>query len=432
MTEKPLPSSRETEQTVLSLMTFEPESTIKQVVSAGDGLFYYPEYEVIRRAIYELYEEGEVIDQVTISEWLEKDDKLKLVGGMDMIGAITIACPSNANLNGHIELLKKKRALRSLISTGHSIETICQMKKPDPKDVIVDITSQLHEIQELLTETKLSLAARINEWISGTKGDFYGTELDKELFLGTQRDKENRKKILQRLAKEGVIERASNRHSHYRILDSNYENIDWRNAKDETVELYMPMGIERYVEIMPGNIIVIAGEQNAGKTAFLLNVIEMNMRQHKIHYFNSEMGAPELKKRLMKFGIPIDDWNFKAWERSSEFADVIFPNDVNIIDFMEIHDDFYKVGLYIKQIHDRLKKGIAFIALQKNKGRDEGRGGSMSLEKPRLYIALEPNKCKIIKAKNWKVDDKNPNGLEREFKLVQGCKFISTTTWGKP
>ena len=51
---------------------------------------------------------------------------------------------------------------------------------------------------------------------------------------------------------------------------------------------------------MPGNIIVVAGEQNAGKTAFLLNFVRLNMTRHEMFYYSSEMGASEMRKRLEK------------------------------------------------------------------------------------------------------------------------------------
>ena len=94
-----------------------------------------------------------------------------------------------------------------------------------------------------------------------------------------------------------------------------------------------------------------------------------NQRDHKIHYFNSEMGPGELRTRLEKFGEPLDTWKFQAYERSSNFADVIKPGpgNLNIIDFLEIHENFYEIGGRLKEIHDRLKGAVAIVALQKKR-----------------------------------------------------------------
>jgi hypothetical protein len=38
---------------------------------------------------------------------------------------------------------------------------------------------------------------------------------------------------------------------------------------------------------------------------------------------------------------------------------------------------------------------------------------------------------KIVKAKNWRDGRSNPNGLEMEFKLVDGWRFIESGHWTK-
>ncbi|MBW2618874.1 MAG: hypothetical protein JRC92_08370, partial [Deltaproteobacteria bacterium] len=195
------------------------------------------------------------------------------------------------------------------------------------------------------------------------------------------------------------------------------------------VDLKWPFGLERLIDLYPKNIVVVAGAPNAGKTALLLNLIRLNMTKHQITYFSSEMGPEELKLRLLNFeDLSPDDWNFGAYDRSSNFVDVIQPNAVNIVDYLEVTDDFYRVGGEIKAIHDKLDKGLAVIALQKKKGAELGRGAEFSIEKPRLYLALDDGELKIIKAKNWgpeaKETGQNPNGKIFYFSLVNGCKFV--------
>ena len=116
------------------------------------------------------------------------------------------------------------------------------------------------------------------------------------------------------------------------------------------------------------------------------------------------------------------------------FADVIHPNDVNIIDYLEIHDNFYAVSGMLKAIHDKLDKGVAFVALQKNPGAETGLGGYRGLEKPRVYLNLDPDypggKATIVKAKNWATNI-NPNGYSVKFKLISGCYFIEDGQWNR-
>ena len=85
-----------------------------------------------------------------------------------------------------------------------------------------------------------------------------------------------------------------------------------------------------------------------------------------------------------------DAWDHvKFYDRSSNFADVIRPNGLNIIDFLEITTDFFLIEEQIRKIHDKLDKGVAVICLQKKKGAEMGRGAEFSLEKPRIYFSLD-------------------------------------------
>jgi hypothetical protein len=241
-------------------------------------------------------------------------------------------------------------------------------------------------------------------------------------------------KAIERLTREKLIARYGDKKGNYRILEVDCDVIDWMSATGKTLDVKWPLGIDQFVETMPGNIIVVAGEPNSGKTAWLLNVVQMNMDKFEVNYYSSEMGPNELKKRIEKFhpDVMTHEWKFTAYERSTNFADVIKPGEgiINIIDFMEIHDDFWKVGGLMKDIHDKLNGAIAVIAIQKNKGNDFGIGGTRGLEKPRLYLTMAPNMAKIIKAKNWKTME-NPNGLVIEYSLARGCKFYPNGPWHK-
>lgn len=275
-----------------------------------------------------------------------------------------------------------------------------------------------------------SLSEEVRDFVMTSSDFFLTSECFSRLQVTSREEKKAVVLELLRLHKKGIIERGKGRNGCYRRIESECEEIDFLNASEEGVDIRWPFQIERYVRILPKNIIVIAGSPDAGKSAFLFNVVKENMERHKIYYYSSEMGAAEIKDRLKKFGLPLKDWKrctFK--ERSSNFSDVIVPDAVNVIDFIEVHDEFYRVGGLIKEVYDKLTTGIAVIALQKKPGQDLGRGGLGTLEKPRLYLAIDNGKLKIVKAKNWVDSQVNPNGLEVSFKLVDGCKFIKIGDW---
>ncbi|HOI95027.1 MAG TPA: hypothetical protein PK250_10010 [Syntrophobacter fumaroxidans] len=279
---------------------------------------------------------------------------------------------------------------------------------------------------------KRNLTQEIREWVIATSGYFSATNCYRELQIATSTQMSSARVVLSRLEKEGIIKKFGDQRGHYRRVDLDVEPIDWQSATTDTVNIKWPFEIERYVETMPGNVICVAGEPNAGKTALLLNVIAQNMKAFEMHLFNSEMGNGELRKRLERFSpvVKLNDWKFNAWERSGNFADVIRPGKgvINVVDFLELHEDFWKVGGMLKEIHDKLKDAVAIVALQKNSGCEHGLGGGRGLEKPRLYLTMSPGCCKIVKAKNWATSE-NPNGLVINYKLHQGSHFSIAHDW---
>ena len=264
-------------------------------------------------------------------------------------------------------------------------------------------------------------------------GEFTTMDIDREFDIKSKDEKRTRSIAIKSLLLDGTIQTSGKRHGNYRLVDSGLKPMDFVNATGEPFDLWLPFNIHDKVKVFPGNIIQINGEKNSGKTAFVLNIVKGNMNKHRVVYFNSEMGAQELNLRLsLDNTLSLQSWNFVAYERSSDFSDVIVPGEgnINIIDFLEIHDEFYKMGEYMRNIHDALKGAIAIVCIQKNKGQEFGLGGGRTEEKPRLILNLMPGKVMIKMAKNW-VGLENPNGKQVDFKLVNGIKFMQQADWYK-
>ena len=279
-------------------------------------------------------------------------------------------------------------------------------------------------------EDNLGLAKEVRLWVAQNPGRrFAAHTLDTELGVYTARAKNNRWKILTRLQDEGLIEPYG---GSYRVIYNSSTEIDYLNAsEDDILDFKWTFGIQNYALLMPKNIAIVFGAKDAGKTALLLDTTRRNQDKHIIHFWSSEMGALELKRRLQRFDdngiIPLNEWKFKPIERSFDFQDVValYPDDIHIIDFLEIHTDFAEVGKPIFEIWNKLRKGVAIIALQKNPGASLPRGGTGALEKARIAISLDKGEASIMVGKNWAKEDVNPVGQKWNFKLVGGCKFIT-------
>jgi hypothetical protein len=277
--------------------------------------------------------------------------------------------------------------------------------------------------------------AVIEEWVRETTSWFDYAQLDRDLGITTPDGKRNRRVVLHRLREEGIIEPHGTREGLFRRVTADVRLIDFKAAgKRAPLDIGWPFDIQKLVNIYPGNVIVLAGEPNAGKTAFLLNVIRLNMNLFPVYYFSSEMGGPELSIRLGKFpGIEVEDWNFQAAERANDFQDVIVPDAVNIIDYFEFPTgQYFMIAESLRAIWTKLGTGVAIVAIQKGRGSELGRGSTFGLEKPRLYLSMGRNELMIVKGKNWADRNRNPNGLVSEFKLTDGCNFMVTKDWYRP
>jgi hypothetical protein len=280
-----------------------------------------------------------------------------------------------------------------------------------------------------------SFAQEIKEWVCLQEGTFNLQTVYNCLQVSTRMDKKNVSIILKRISEgeDRLIDKITGGNTGtYRTINKNLKVINLSDRSDLHGELAVefPLGIESLIKPMPGCVYVIAGESDSGKSAFLMNFAKKNVDSFQVHYFSTEMGKQEFLDRADYFWPDAaTNTNFHFYERYDDFDQVIFPDDINIIDYLELFDNFYLMAGFIKKIGKALGKGIAFIALQKPKGRETGEGGERTKNLPRLYLSLAPNKLKIVKAKNWRNSKMNPNRLQIEFKLVEGCKFTNTSSW---
>jgi hypothetical protein len=281
-----------------------------------------------------------------------------------------------------------------------------------------------------------SLAQEIKEWVRLQVGTFCLQNVHNWLQLTTRPEKKNAAIILRRLAEgeDRLLDKVPGQAGVYKTVNRDLKKIDLSDRSDLVGELNIrfPFGLEELIKPMPGCVYVIAGETDSGKSAFLMNFAKKNVDNFAVHYFSTEMGKQEMLDRAEPFWPDMgSNKNFNFYERYDDFDQVIFPDDINVIDYLETFTDFYMMAGFIKNIGKKLNKGIALIALQKPKGRDEGEGGERTKNLPRLYLSMAPNVLKIVKAKNWRHSRINPNKMQIEFKLVDGCKFISDNRWVK-
>ena len=302
----------------------------------------------------------------------------------------------------------------------------------------------------------------VYDYIMQGSGTFNVFDLDRELCLFTRAEKNARARALNYHKKRGFILPVTARRGQWRTVDKNCRGMKLGLSKSKPLPIVLPLGLHELCDLRPGNIVVVAGSPNSGKSAYVSNLchsvfvktIEGEEAKNyeasvaaqmatqicpgqklECHFFSSEAGEDEMSSRLALHPGGIESFNdVSFWERDRDFADVIRPNAINVVDFLEVYDDFYQIGGWINDIHRVLDKGIAIIVIQKKRGRDVGKGGDVTMEKPRLYISLENNApyggiCKVVKAKFPKSHSMNPNGMEIDYSLHDGHEFRARSEW---
>ena len=282
------------------------------------------------------------------------------------------------------------------------------------------------------------LSNRLFDYIEQSSGWFFTDDINRALNIINTKDKENIRIQCHLLAKKGLLQKDPHRTGHWRKLDKELITHDILSAEAAVgMDVCYPFGLERLFLTMPKSIVLLAGATGAGKSAFAINFLMMNQWKHECHYFSSELTPGRLKRRLLKVPNFADlSVGFQFHERYDNYADVVFPDAVNVIDFLDVDNSApYLIGNEIKDIWMRLNTGVAFILIQKKSAQKDwggklheielGVGGESTIRRASIYLIMDnvpENKLKIIKVKEF--DGINPHGLEWKYKLINGVEFV--------
>ena len=273
----------------------------------------------------------------------------------------------------------------------------------------------------------------VSTWLELHKGETFDLEaICRQLNIT---DKDRRNLVTIKLAYEIKHKNLEKSNRVYRYIDNTIKYIDWINVNTtEALPILWPdgndgtqFGFDGRITISPGDIIVIAGVSNTGKTTFCQNFLWKNMDLMPCTMMGNEITPSKFKRRVgnMTWANPLradGSPKFELIERRENWKDIIRPNNINIIDWINLGDNFYEIGKIIEGIQSRLNDGIALIALQKDPNKTMGMGGNFGQHLASLYLTMDFNRLTIIKAKEW--HDYDPNNKMYGFTITNhGCDF---------
>jgi len=238
--------------------------------------------------------------------------------------------------------------------------------------------------------------------------------------------------------KKPTLER---KNKNYRIIDKEMKIINWHQTTEHgLVEIEWPyspqdnrgFGFDDDIVLYEGDMVLIAGEGNRGKTAFVLNILVNNMERIPSYYFSSEFNAVKFRDRMREFkwktlfnedGQP----KFTVVERNDNWQDVIQPDGLNIIDWIKLDDEMWKIRSIMDGIKGKLHKGIAIICIQKRTYKKYGEGGEYSKDLSSVYLTLsydDKAKQNILYVEKVKTPGQlDPNFNKYAFNIFHGAEL---------
>jgi hypothetical protein len=243
--------------------------------------------------------------------------------------------------------------------------------------------------------------------------------------------------IMRRCKEKGIAYPVTGKDGYWRPADNSLEELAWwesEEIKDDNIEL--PLGINNYCIIPRPSLIIVAGKYNAGKSAFCLNTVALNQIKWagELDFYVSE-GAEMIKPKFAKLGIT-ESPAFRTYRRTENFADVIQPDNLSVIDYLRVDmEQSYAVSAKLFEIFNKLKTGIAVVAMQKPPGeRKLAFGGASTAFEPSLYMGMDSNgsntgwlgfeKVKIPRL----YGGTDPHSVKIEYRIEAGVKFYDIQT----
>ncbi len=249
------PYSLEAEMSVLGGMFIDPDAVAKAVEVIDDSMFYREAHRRLYRAMLRLWEHGEVVDSVTLSEYLKTAGDFDAVGGTAYLAQLLDAVPTAANIEYHARIVREKALLRRLIEAATSI--------------IQATYDAGGEIEELLDEAEQKIFQ-----IAQTH-DRKGFVWIKELLWPAMEQ----------------IEMLSQNSSAITGIPTGFADLDEKTA-----------GFQK------SDLIIVAGRPSMGKTAFTLNIAQHAAisAQQVVAFFSLEMSKESLVQRMLTSEARVD------------------------------------------------------------------------------------------------------------------------------
>jgi replicative DNA helicase len=285
------PHSIEAEQSVLGGLMLDNEAWLQVSERLTEGDFYRRDHNEIFRAVEALANQGKPYDVVTLAEWLQNNELLEAVGGLQYLAELSENTPSAANIAAYADIVRERSVLRSLVRAGTDIAESGYRTEGRSADELLDAAERLvFDIADRETRSNRGFK-RIKELLVGA--------LDR-IDLLFQRDNPI----------TGVA--------------TGFYEVDM-----------MTSGLQ------PSDLVIVAGRPSMGKTAFAVNIAQHAAVKESlpVAIFSMEMPSEQLAMRMLSSLGRIDQHKVRTgklgdddWPRLTHAVGVLSEVDMYIDD----------------------------------------------------------------------------------------------------
>ncbi len=181
-----MPQNIDAEEAILGAILVSPTCMNRVVEQLRPESFYKPAHRYVYEAMLQLYNGEDKIDIVSVSDVLNMNQKLELVGGRAFINDLSYKTITTTNVEYYARIVQEKAIKRSLINAGSEIVNSGYDLNPIEESLevaeklIFDIASQkasksLLPIKDLVYDTYAQIEERYNnkDKLTGTPTAFY-------------------------------------------------------------------------------------------------------------------------------------------------------------------------------------------------------------------------------------------------------------------
>ncbi len=250
------PQNLEAEQGVLGSMLLDRDAIARAIEGLRADDFYRDAHRVIFQAMVELFERGEPVDLITVTNRLAANGKLDDVGGATFIASLPNAVPTAANVDFYANIVLEKSMLRALISAGTHIAAMGY-------DGADDVAAMIDHAEKLV----FGIASR------RSVQDF---EAIKEIL------KQSFEKIDKRYQEQGNVTG----------IETGFSDFDMQTSG-----------------FQPADMIIVAARPSVGKTTLCLNIASHAAVVNKVPVaiFSLETSKEQLVERILCSEAQVDN-----------------------------------------------------------------------------------------------------------------------------